>query len=78
MRRWRIDNDEKITCSLGNDTEHIKWYDSAGIELTKKSQRINASGRELTVDKVHLSDAGTYQCRGLTYTRPYIIYVMGR
>ena len=73
-----FDDDETIRCSLGNDTEHIKWYDSAGIELTKESQRTKASGRELTIDKVQLSDAGTYQCRGLTYTRPYTIYVTGR
>ena len=74
----RIDNDEEIPCFLENDTEHVKWYDSAGIELTNKSQRIKVSDGKLTIDKVQLSDAGTYQCRGHTYTRPSTIYVMGR
>lgn len=74
-----IGSSETVQCSLENETSYIKWYDDAGRVLKSNSGgRIEVTGGTLTINNVKLSDGGTYQCRGLTYTRFYTIYVNGK
>ena len=72
---------ETIRCSLGNETNYISWFVNNRLqEINSTSKtRVNAnSNGELTITNVQLSDGGTYECRGLEYTRYYTIYVNGR
>ena len=72
-----IGSSETFKCSLKNDTAMTKWYiKGAGASLS--GGRIKKSGGTLTIKNVQLSDGGTYECRGLKYTRFYTIYVNGR
>ena len=74
-----IGSSETVACSLQNETEYIKWYDGVDRELkSTPEKKIEVSGGTLIINNIQLSDGGTYQCRGLTYTRLYTIYVNGR
>ena len=71
---------ETIRCSLENETNYISWFVNNRLqEVNSTSEtRVNAnSNGELTITNVQLSDGGTYECRGLEYTRYYTIYVNG-
>ncbi|XP_044169409.1 tyrosine-protein kinase-like otk [Acropora millepora] len=55
--------------------QRISWYDgSTGIKI-KSEGRIEANGLSLKINNVQLDDAGTYECRGVSSTRFYTIYV---
>ena len=72
---------ETIRCSLKNETNYISWFvNNRLLENNSTSEsRVNANNNgELTIANVQLSDGGTYECRGLEYTRYYTIYVNGR
>ena len=60
-------------------TNHIRWFNNKHQEINSTSgTRITAkTNGELIIEKVQLSDGGTYECRGLEYTRYYTIYVNG-
>ena len=75
-----VDSSEIIRCSLENETTHITWFNNKNQEINSTSEtrmEANKNG-ELTIKNVQLSDGGTYECRGLEYTRYYTIYVNGR
>jgi len=71
---------EIIRCFLKNETNHIRWFNNKHQEINSTSgTRMTAKQNgELTIENVQLSDGGTYECRGLEYTRYYTIYVNGR
>ncbi|KAL9959877.1 hypothetical protein ACROYT_G033247 [Oculina patagonica] len=75
-----IDSIETIQCSLQNETKHIKWLNGKGEEINSTSgSRIKAfPNGTLIINNVQLSDGGTYECRGLEYTRYYTVYVDAR
>ncbi|KAJ7377501.1 Hemicentin-1 [Desmophyllum pertusum] len=75
-----IGSKENFRCSLQNETSLIRWYNSAGQELNSvPGGRIRAfPDGTFAIQRVELSDGGTYQCRGLEYTQYYIIYVNAR
>ena len=75
-----IGDKETIHCTLSNATMLIRWYNSTGQELNSASGgRIKTFGNGIfTIDGVKLSDGGTYQSKGLQYTKYYTIYVDGR
>jgi len=75
-----IGSSEEVQCSLNNETFMIKWYDgSTGHELkSTPGGRIVVSDGTLKINNVQLTDGRTYECRALTYTRFYTIYVNGR
>ena len=70
---------EIIPCSLENETNHLRWFNSKHQEINSTSgTRVTAkTNGELTIEDVQVSDGGTYECRGLEYTRYYTIYVNG-
>ena len=74
-----VDSTETIMCSL-NETNHISWFNNKHQKINSTSEarmKANTNGK-LTIQNVRLSDGGTYECRGLEYTRYYTIYVNGR
>ena len=72
----KIGSSETLPCSLKNDT-HIRWYSDGKVASTSGRQ-IKTSGDTLTINDVKVSDGGTYECRGLKYTKLFTIYVIGR
>ena len=74
-----VGSDEIIRCSLKNETNHIRWFNNKHQEINSTSgTRITAkTNGELIIENVQLSDGGTYECRGLEYTRYYTIYING-
>ena len=75
-----IDSIETIQCSLQNETQHIKWLNNKDEEINSTTRaRVKAfPNGTLIINNVMLSDGGTYQCKGLEYTRYYTLYVNGR
>ena len=76
-----IDSTEKLYCSIQNQTNYIRWFingDSQEVNSTT-GKRIKATENgELSIEKVQLSDGGTYECQRLQYVQYYTIYVNGR
>ena len=73
---------ETVKCSLKNENQNehgmVKWYEIGTTETELKSQgRIEVNGAILKIENVQLRDGGTYQCRGVRYTRFYTVYVNG-
>ena len=55
--------------------QSISWYHgSIGVKI-RSGGRIEVNGLSLKINNVQLDDAGTYECRGLSSTRLYTIYV---
>ena len=74
-----VDSQEIIRCSLRDETNHIRWFNNKRQEINSTSgteMTANPNGA-LTIKNVQLRDGGTYECRGLKYTRYYTIYVTG-
>ena len=58
--------------------QRISWYDgSTGVKI-KSEGRIEVNDFSLKINNVQLHDAGTYECRGVSSTRLYTIYVNGK
>ena len=56
----------------------ISWYHvGTGVKIKSKG-RIEVNGLSLKINSVQLDDAGTYECRGVSSTRFYTIYVNGK
>ena len=74
-----VNSREIIPCSLKDETNHIRWFNNKRQEINSTSgTRMTAKPNgELTIENVQLRDGGTYECRGLKYTRYYTIYVNG-
>ena len=72
----KIGSSETLPCSLKNDS-HIRWYIHGKVASTSGRQ-IKISGDTLTINDITVSDGGTYECRGLKYTKFFTIYVIGR
>ena len=75
-----VDSKENFHCTLQNETSLIRWYNSTGQELTTApGGRIKAfRNGTFSIERVELSDGGTYQCKGLEYIKYYTIYINGR
>ena len=75
-----VGSTETTRCNLKNETSFIRWFNSKNQEINSTSgARIEANKNgELIIKNVHLSDGGTYECRGLEYTKYFTIYVNGR
>ena len=74
-----VNSRETIPCFLKDETNHIRWFNNKRQEINSTSgtrMRAEANGK-LIIENVQLSDGGTYECRGLEYTRYYTIYVNG-
>ena len=75
-----IGTEETFRCTLKNETTFIRWYNSTGQELHFESGggiKTFPDGT-FTIERVKLSDGGTYTCKGLKYIQYYTIYVNGR
>ena len=58
--------------------QRISWYNgSTGVKI-KSEGRIEVNGFSLKINNVQLDDAGTYECRGVSSSRFYTIYVNGK
>ena len=74
-----LESTETVKCSkvetkLG---QNISWYNGiTGVKI-KSGGRVELTGPFLKIIKVQLDDAGTYECRGVSSTRFYTIYVNG-
>lgn len=66
-------------CTLENETS-FRWFNSEYQEISSTSgARISTNQNgELVIKNVQLSDGGTYECRGLKYTKYFTFYVNGR
>lgn len=75
-----IGSKENFRCTLRNETNLIRWYNSTGQELISAPDGRIRTFRNGTfaIERVELSDGGTYQCQGLKYTQYYTIYIDGR
>ena len=66
---------------LNKDTtdrgQNISWYSGGTGVKIRSGGRIELNGLSLKINNVHLDDAGTYECRGVSSTRFYTIYVNG-
>ena len=73
-----LSSSETVKCSYQDLTWHgqnIAWYDvSTGVKI-KSRGRIELNGLFLKINNIQLDDARTYECRGLSSTRFYTIYV---
>lgn len=73
----KINSSETFTCSMRKDISHMRWYIDNKAASTS-GRKIKISNGTLTIKDVSVSDGGTYECRGLKYTRFFTIYVIGR
>ena len=71
---------ETVKCSnehIPGLAKNILWYNGiTGFEI-KSGGRVELNGLFLKINNVQLDDAGTYECRGVSSTRFYTIYVNG-
>ena len=71
---------ETVKCSLKNENQNKKviWYEiGTTVRELKSEGRIVVNGGTLTIKNVQLHDGGTYECRGVRYTRFYTVYING-
>ena len=72
-----LESIETVKCSNEDPSQHISWYNGiTGVKI-KSGGRIELNGLSLKIKNVQLDDAGTYECRAMTGTRFYTIYVNG-
>ena len=75
-----LESTETVKCSLIVKSlfrQNISWYNGiTGVKI-KSEGRIELNGLFLKIKNVQLDDAGTYECRGLSSSRFYTIYVNG-
>ena len=75
-----LESTETVQCSNEDPTglgQNILWYNgSTGVKI-KSGGRVELNGLSLKINNVQLDDAGTYECRGVSSTRFYTIYVNG-
>ena len=75
-----LESTETVKCSTKVEShfnQSISWY-HAGTNVKIKSEgRIELNGLSMKIKNVQLDDAGTYECRGVSSTRFYTIYVNG-
>ena len=67
-------------CNLENETSFMRWFNYKNQEISSicTCGAIPQKNGELIINNVQLSDGGTYECRGLEYTKYFTIYVNGR
>ena len=65
----------KCSMSVPQLGQSISWYSSSTGVKIKSGGRIELNGLSLKINNVQLEDAGTYECRGVSSTRLYTIYV---
>jgi len=76
---FNVGSIDSITCSLENETSHMRWFNNKHQEVNSTSgTRQTTNSGKLTIENIQLSDGGTYECRGLEHIRYYTIYVNGR
>ncbi|XP_068759681.1 fibroblast growth factor receptor 1-like [Montipora capricornis] len=69
---------ETVKCSLKNENQNkmVIWYEiGTTVRELKSEGRIVVNGGTLTIKNVQLHDGGTYECRGVRYTRFYTVYI---
>ena len=75
-----LESTETVKCSNEDPTglgQNILWYNGiTGVKI-KSGGRVELNGLSLKINNVQLDDAGTYECRGVSSTRFYTIYVNG-
>ena len=73
-----LESTETVSCLNDHLTElgqNISWYNgSTGVKL-RSGGRKWFTGLSMKINRIQLEDAGTYECRGLSSTRFYTIYV---
>ena len=66
-----------LKCSMSGSQlgQSISWYNGfTGVKI-KSGGRIEPNGLSLKINNVQLDDAGSYECRGVSSTRFYTVYV---
>ncbi|XP_044180580.1 hemicentin-1-like isoform X2 [Acropora millepora] len=74
---FHLGSTETLKCSMPGSQlgQSISWYNGfTGVKI-KSGGRIELNGLSLKIKNVQLDDAGTYECRGVSSTRFYTIYV---
>ena len=72
-----LESTETVKCSKIKHelNQGISWYNGeTGVKI-RSGSRIELNGLSLKINNVQLDDAGTYECRGVSSTRFYTIYV---
>ena len=73
-----LESTETIKCSAKVEsrlTRSISWYNGSTNVKIKSGGRIKFSDLSLRINNIQLDDAGTYECRGVSTSRFYTIYV---
>ena len=71
---------ETVKCSLKDENESkiVIWYEiGTTVRELKSEGSIEVNGGTLKIKNVQVHDGGTYECRGVRYTRFYTVYVNG-
>ena len=72
-----LESTETVTCSKVEPelNQNISWYNGeTGVKISSGG-RIEVNGLSLKINNVQLDDAGTYECRGVSSSRFYTIYI---
>ena len=70
-----LESIETVKCSNEDPSQNIYWYNGiTGVKIRSRG-RIELNGLSLKIKNVQLDDAGTYECRAMSSTRFYTIYV---
>ena len=75
-----LESTETVKCSNEDRTglgKNILWYNGITGSEIKSGGRVELNGHSLKIKSIQLDDAGTYECRGVSSTRFYTIYVNG-
>ena len=75
-----LESVETVKCSMVETElgQKISWYNGVTGVKIKSGGRVELTGPFLKIYNVQLDDAGTYECRGVSSTRFYTIYVNGK
>ena len=69
---------ETVECSAYVESyfnQSVSWYIAGTNVQIKSGGRIELNGLSMKINNVQLFDAGTYECRGVSSSRFYTIYV---